>query len=57
MENDYELIAKDGKHYLTYKGVTLPDNIETIVKQDSEDAYLGICLVTISVVAKIKNSE
>jgi len=57
MELDYEIIVEDRMQYLTYKGSKLPRQIETIIKQDSEDAHSGICLVTVSFIAKLKNTE
>ena len=54
----YSVIIEDGKQFLCYKGEILPNQEETIVKQDASDAHdePPICHITMTVVAVLRDS-
>ena len=58
MEDNYEVIVKDGMQLLTYKGEVLPNQISSVIKQDMDDIERGkySCTATITVFAKLKNN-
>lgn len=58
MEDDYEIIVKDGMQLLTYKGEVLPGQVSSVIKQDMDDLERGkySCTATITVFAILKNN-
>ena len=57
--DQYKVVVKDGKQFLTYNGVMLPAQLSTVVSQSVEQALSGegMCEVTVTFRAQLIDTK